>query len=140
MQGLLGVSFSNKFLLILSSLLLLSAYTVLLLVAERIHNNSMRILAALFVILTIIVSTQIYLVVHLVTAILLAMLAFRFYTNFLAKNSTNALIVYLAFLALLIAHIAALFTAISALAHYIFLGCRLIGYFALFAMLWRVSK
>ena len=139
-QALTGVMIGSNLLLILSSLLILSAYMLLLLAAEKIQNNAMRILSATTVVLAVIIGSQLYAVTHLTAAILTSLLAYRFYKNFLVKNSTNALIVYLAFLCLLIGHTAALFSQISLVANYIFYSLQLIGYFALFYMLWRVRQ
>lgn len=133
----LGVS--TDLLVVLSALALLSAYTLLLFVVEKITSKSMYVLAAALITLTLILALQEFLVVYAVTALILALLAYRFYTNFLAKNHAEALIVYLAFLALFIGHVAALLTPVAALATVVFFSLQLIGYFLLFAMLWRVT-
>ncbi|MFT4249787.1 MAG: hypothetical protein ACMXYD_00275 [Candidatus Woesearchaeota archaeon] len=125
---------------IMSNLFLLSAYTVLLLVAERIRNAATKILFALLLVLAVILSTYLPAVMHVTTATLLSLLAYRFYMNFLQKNSVNALIVYVAFLLLLVAQVAAVFMNTSLLAHYAYLVLTLLGYFALFVMLWRVRQ
>ena len=138
MQAVLGIS--NHFLLVLSGLALLSAYTLLLFVIEKQRSVSMQTIAAALIVVTTLLSTQYQLAVHAVTAVILALLAHRFYDNFLTKNSTEALIVYGAFLALTAAHVAALFAPISHAATILYLSLRLAGYFALFAMLWRVGR
>ena len=138
LQTTLGIT--SSFLLILSALTLLAAYTLLLFVVEKITNTTMHVLAAALIVLTLILATQYFLVVYAVTALILALLAHRFYNNFLEKNSKESLIVYLAFLALLIGYAAALLAPISAFASLAYHGLQLIGYFLLFAMLWRVSR
>lgn len=138
LQATLGIT--NNLLLVLSALSLLSAYVLLLFVVERLRNTSAQLLAGALIVTTTLLSTQYFAAVHAVTALVLALLARRFYNNFLAKNSTEALIVYGAFFALTVGHLAALFSPVSAAATIIFLSLRLAGYFALFAMLWRVSR
>jgi hypothetical protein len=138
LQQALGIT--SSFLRIISALLLLSAYTLLLFAAEKIRNPSAHIIAAALITLTLVLATQYFLVAYAVTALILALLAHNFYNNFLIKASTESLIVYLAFLALFIGHLAALLAPVSAFALLAFFSLQLTGYFLLFAMLWRVSR
>lgn len=138
LQATLGMG--EELLLILSALALLSAYTLLLVVVEKVKQPSMYAIAAALILTTTILATEYFIVVYAVTALILALLANKFYNNFLEKNHKEALIVYLAFLTLLAAHLAALLTPISELANVAFFALQLIGYFLLFAMLYRVSR
>lgn len=130
---------STNLFLLLSALGILASYTLLLLVVERITNPKMWILVTVLVLFTTILARNIYLVYHVLAIIVLALLAHAFWMNFLQKNSSNALIVYLAFFALLAAHVAALFAPLDTWPHVIFLVLRLVGYFLLFTVSWRAT-
>lgn len=133
------LSFAAPFLLV-GSLLLLSGYTLLLLVVERVTSRAMWILTFLLVVFATVLANNVWGVTHLLAIVLLSLLAYRFYTNFLRNNSNSSLIIYLAFILLVGAHIAAFLSLFNLSAQIVYLVVSIIAYFALFAVSWRVSR
>lgn len=139
-EGLGTLIGQQKFFLLLSALCILTAFTLLLLVVEKIKERSLWVLVFVLVLFTIFLASNIYLISHIVAILLLGLLANRFWMNYLSKNSTNALVVYFAFLSLTAAHIVALLVPFGGdVPHVVFLALRIIGYFLLFAVSWRVT-
>ncbi len=138
--GMPTVPLSHKLLLLMASLCILAAYTLLLLVVENVRNRSMWVLVFVLVAFTVFLATDVFLVTHILAVVLLGLLSYRFWKNFLKRNSTNALLVYLGFFSLMASHVAALLIPFGQLPHLIFLSLRLLGFFLLFAMAWRVTR
>lgn len=127
-------------LLLVGSLFLLSGYTILLLVVEKVHSHAMWILTFLLVVFATVLANNVWGVTNLLAIVLLALLAHRFYTNFLRNGAKSSLIIYLAFILLVGAHVAGFLSLFNLSAQIAYLVLSLIAYFALFAVSWRVTR
>ncbi len=127
---------SQEFLRILYDVSILGAYTLLLLAVEKTTTPGSRVLALIAVFQTSLLAITIPVITHVVAIILLSLLAHKFYRNFLQKNSTNALLVYVAFIVLLLSHLTLLFSFTTLFSSML----QLLAFFLLFSMLWRIAR
>lgn len=133
------VSLAAPFVLI-GSLLLLSGYTLLLLVVEKVTSRAMWILTFLLVVFATVLANNVWGVTNVLAVVLLSLLAHRFYNNFLRNNSNSSLIIYLAFILLVGAHVAAFLSLFNLSAQVVYLIVSIVAYFALFAVSWRATR
>lgn len=127
-------------LVLAGSLFLLSGYTLLLLVVEKVTSKAMWLLTFLLVVSAVVLANNVWGVTNLLAVVLLALLANRFYANFLRNNSRSSLIIYIAFILLVGAHIAAFLSLFNLSAQIVYLLVSIVAYFALFAVSWRVTR
>jgi hypothetical protein len=90
-------------------LLLMFAFFILLVVALKVKKKQTLILLTYFMVLVTLVSSYAHFVFHLTHVIMLSMLVFHFYHNYLKRKTRQALFVTLAFLSILISHIVLVF-------------------------------
>lgn len=125
---------------LVGALLLLSGYTLLLLVIERVQSRAMWLITFLLVLCVTVLANNVWGLANLLAMVLLALLAHRFYMNFLRNNSYSSLVIYLSFILLVGAHLAGFLSMFHLSAQVVYLSLSLIAYFALFAVSWRVTR
>lgn len=136
---LLQVGIEQQLGVLLSVFFVLAGYTVLLLVVERVSNMSMWVLVFLLVLVTVFLARNVFFISHVIALVLLALLTFRFKQNYDKRKSTDSLLVASGFGLITFAHAIAFLLPLSELFHTAFLALRLIGFFLIFAMAWRVA-
>lgn len=137
--GITSISVTAQLLLLVGALCLLSAYTLLLLVVEGIKKLSMWILVFLLVITTVFLARDVFIITHVLAIVLVSLLSHHFYENYRKRKQTNALIVYLSFLSILLGHLSALLSVFSPAGQITHLVLLFAGFFGLFAVSWRIT-
>jgi hypothetical protein len=138
-QGLGTVIGWQRGFLLVSALLLISAYAMLLLVVEKIKNPAVWLIVFVLINLTIFMGRELYFVAHGIALVLLVLLSRRFYLNYSKRHSTNSLLVLIAFSVLALAYSSSLLVTVDRWWTVVFLAFRVVGYFLLFAVSWRVA-
>jgi hypothetical protein len=116
------------------------AFLILLIVAWKIRDKPVLILLTYFMIVITIVSTYAQFVFHLTMLMILALLTFHFYHNYLKNNAKQALMVTLAFLGIMFSHILFMFMHYDPNIYAIGEGFQLLGYVLLLYAMILVKK
>jgi len=121
-------------------LLIFLAYTLIFIVTLKIEQRKVGLLIFALIALLTLFSYQYYLKFHMISFILLFLLAHQFYTNYSEKKNTNSLLVFISFYLLASAQL--LFVGMVYINQLLYVAAvilQLIGFLTLFYMTLRVN-
>lgn len=121
----------NFFSLILYKVLYLTGFLILFLIIAKENDKEEISLFVYFSFITVLLSIYFDFIFHLTLVFLLVFISLHFYNNHKKLRSRNSLLVFSAFLMILIGHIFFAFSDISLLAHLIAEAFLLIGFLVL---------
>ncbi len=126
------------FIFLIHILLMLLAYTILLIVILKIENKKITSLIFALILLMVLFSYQYFIKFHIISFVLLVFLTWQFFRNYQNKRNINTKFVYVSFFLLACSHI--FFAAIQTSVALYVAGevLQLIGFILLFFMLMRL--